>query len=296
MNKRLKQVLLGSLMIFILGVIYYFYHYSENSHTKGTSNLKPVSIDVKTNKPEVESGSQLNSFNVTNEDSEFVNAFESIKSAEAGLDLINSLLSQGRDGLAIDLLQTLHERCGHIGGWEAPYEKTTWAYDKIIAYCSSYNSDLYNAWLDKPVSMELFKPDFSTLVFDEEITSIDDVSSEFLDRLSQIPSRRSVLDISNTIRSFSQGFGTPLELGQTESINLLDVEIIQNTAIELYSCQKFGGCGPDDFLTLGMCALSNQCQPGWSMMDYYQNTLSPLNFDQVMNIVNEIYRHESPKP
>lgn len=299
MNKQLKQILLGSLVI-LLGIIIYYYFYSTDSEktpSTDTNNLNSVSIDLINNKREVVTSSDASSLTTaTSSDSKIVNTFESILSAGSGLDLIDSLFSQGRDGLALDLLKTLHERCGHIEGWEAPHEQSVWAYDKIVSYCQDYNSDLYDTWLNKPITNELYKPNYSSLVLGEEYSSLDVVSNEFLERITQAPSRRSMLDITRTMRSFSHGFSAPLQLGQSESVSSKDIYNIQRAAMHVYACQRFGGCGPDEFLTLEMCVLTSQCQQGWSLMDFYQNTLSPLNFTEVMNIVYEIQRLEEPKP
>jgi len=298
MNKRLKQVLLAFLILLFGGGIYYYYYFdgninNKNNPPKNTTALKPVLTGLDSSKLKTEPHRESNLLSEMSSD-EIINRFESLRTAGAGLDLIETLLSQGKDGLALDLLRTLHELC--LSRFDLFYQNAAWAHTKLTDYCQDYTSDLYATWSDKPLSLPLHTPDFSSLIYDEDRTTIDAVSSEFLKRLTQISSRRVRSDISKSLAYFLNVFDAPLQLGQSETLPVSDLVFVQHTAIEIYFCQRFGGCGPDGNITLVACNMTGQCHPGWSMMDFYRNTISPLNFEQVMNIVNEINRQEGLGP
>ncbi len=64
-------------------------------------------------------------------------------------------------------------------------------------------------------------------------------------------------------------------------------------AIELFACQRNSSCGPNSYNVLLNCVVNTACQRGWSLMDYYQNTMSPNNFNEVLSILDYIRRFET---
>lgn len=88
----------------------------------------------------------------------------------------------------------------------------------------------------------------------------------------------------------SSNGGVPLwRLG----INLLelhpqaDLLNAQKTAILLYSCQTFGGCGPNQYFRLVLCSVNflKTCPPGASVEENLYQTTPPADFDLANGIL-----------
>ncbi len=293
MTKKMKQVyLLATLLLFSAVAIYVFNFYQHDESIKiKDENVKPVSsqnllkpndpIDQKILKPPTDSV-------------EVIKLFESLKTAGDVLDLSNSLLSDGRDGLAKNILKDLHARCGHLDGYE-PVE-SIWS-KRLYKYCENYDRSLYDLVKSTTIENPLTFLDFNSIASNESVETVQEASDKFIDMLSQIESRSALVSASNTIMFFSNELGMPLQLGQdNEQINPLDFEYVQDTALNLYACEVFGGCGSNGYITLEFCVLTNQCQPGWTMYEAYQNTFSPVYFDQILNIVNYLRGRIPPGP
>lgn len=296
MNVRLAKLLLTIVVTALIAVTITYYL------EKGSE--KQLIKEVQTSDSDTSHSNQISDVNdvsgnpiYEHNTKELVTALKSSKSVIESLDIVEKLLDSGKDGLALSLLEDLHTRCGYIEGWEPPYDSTIWAYEKVIDYCKSYDPQLYEAVSETALSLSnpVKYRDFSSLVFDPQKTNIVDISTEFLDMVveTEYLSESVLSDISDTIRYFSDEFGVPLQLGQSDYVNPLEVGDLQNIALDIYSCDRFGGCGPNDFSLWGICAVSSQCQPDWSLMDFYQNTLSPVNFEEVMKIVT-VLRGRSP--
>lgn len=291
----MKWILLLITIVFISTITIYhfnFYQIQESSKISGES-VKPVSIKISRELNEDKDSKNLKILNPPVNNIEVVKLFESLKTAEDIIVLANSLLSEGRDGLAKEILKYLHARCGHLEGYE-PAE-STWS-NQLYKYCESYDRNQYEYIKDITVEKPLKIPDFHLLASDESIENIQEASDGFIALLSQIESRSALVSASNAIMFFSNELGIPLQLGQdNDLINPLDFEYVQDAALNLYACEVFGGCGSNDYLTLEICIITNQCQPGWTMYDFYQNTLSPIYFDQVISILNHL-RSRIPGP
>jgi hypothetical protein len=52
----------------------------------------------------------------------------------------------------------------------------------------------------------------------------------------------------------------------------------QETALLLYRCRVFGGCGPNDLDTLTACAAMAACRPGFGLVDLLREIHSPAEF------------------
>lgn len=296
MNIKLKQILILSIFMICTLLLYQPFKKEDIVTIVNKNLLNPVSTDSdddksqKINKTLVKNNSVKSTIN---HDRQEMIAFESAKTSKDALLIIVQLLDKGKDGLAVSLMETLHLRCGFIKGWEAPYKKTIWAYEKIMNYCEEYDSNLYNEWKGKQIQEKIEIIDFSSLVSDNERIDIDELTDEFLRILSQYEYSSDSIDlrIIETLSYFNQELGVPLRLGQTEEINPLDIQMVQEIALQIFQCERFGGCGADEFSSWGICAISNLCQPDWSLINYYQNTLSPINYQQVLSIVARLYEY-----
>jgi len=222
-----------------------------------------------------------------------ISLFESSGDSGESLQLIQQLFADGKDVLAKALLDELHRRCGYKAYFEPTPDTRPWVFEKVVRYCENYDSSLYNKLLSEGVEFKIANPNILSLTSSEE-TDIDILSKDFLDMLTQMNYSPShfMFDVSNTIGYFSGDLGIHLNLGQSDNINSFHVSKVQSVAIELYECQKFGGCGVDSHQVLSYCFIDRSCVEGWSLMDYYQNTLSQVNFNEVMNILSFIQRYE----
>lgn len=280
----MKQAFLLVALLLFSAVAIYVFNFRQHDEPTNISdeNAKPV---LSQNLPKPSDPINQKILEPPADTVEVVKLFESLKTAGDVLDLSDALLSEGRDGLAKDILKYLHARCGHLDGYE-PVE-SIWS-KKLDKYCEDYDRSQYDLIMSTTIENPLIVPDFN-LSLDESIENIQEASDKFIDMLSQIQSRSALGRASNTMRFFSEELGMPLQLGQdSKVINPLDLEYVQTMALNLYACEIFGGCGSNDYLTLEICEISNQCQPGWTTYDFYQNTFSPVYFEQIINILNHL--------
>ncbi len=303
MNKLLKQVLLFTILV--IGA--FFLYQKVNVIDIGTDlNVqKPVSTMVNTETDNADNDKIKINEKPYNFDGSLITdtrkeviAFQSAKSSKDAMLIIEQLLNNGKDGLAVALMETLHGRCGYIDGWEAPFEKTAWAYEKVMDYCRSYNPSLYKDWKDKDIEEKLQNLDFSPLIADNQRVDIDELTDEFLSIATKSTFDGDSIDlvVFRTLNYFNHQLGIPLSLGQTDEINPHDVQRVQETAWTIYQCERFGGCGADEINSWEICAITNVCSPGWSVMDFYQRILSPVNFESVLKIVSTFHQYEHQNP
>ena len=72
------------------------------------------------------------------------------------------------------------------------------------------------------------------------------------------------------------------DLGQDEEFTGDRGREIQVAALQLYQCELLGSyCGSSSVATLNECYISGLCQPGWTLRDLYQYTLSQAELEQV---------------
>lgn len=64
---------------------------------------------------------------------------------------------------------------------------------------------------------------------------------------------------------------------------------IQRAAFFLLQCTEFTKCGPNSVLTLTECFMRQVCEPGWSMNDLIYNMHSPLEDEQILAVLDNLY-------
>ncbi|MBV1888587.1 MAG: hypothetical protein KUG51_04795, partial [Urechidicola sp.] len=216
------------------------------------------------------------------------------KSNDAGLVLeaIKDLFDIGKDDIAKSLLKELETRCGFKDQF-APMEVTQdWVFEKVKSYCDNYDSSLFTKLVNEGSKFNSVNPEILSLIKSDE-TDINLLSEDFFGLLIAMKHNSSYFmsDASEVIRFFGTDLLVPLELGQSNSVNY-NLLNIQTSAVKLYGCQRFGGCGPESQQVLSYCFSNPVCEQGWSLIDYYQNTLSPVDFKEVVNILDTIRRYE----
>lgn len=91
----------------------------------------------------------------------------------------------------------------------------------------------------------------------------------------------------------SRNGGVPLwELGKDllQFHQQADLVSAQQTALLLFSCQRFGGCGPNQYFRLVLCSINffRTCPPGTSVEQSLYQTTPPADFDLAEAILNRI--------
>lgn len=294
MNFFSKSVLL----IGLVGLILLFFFTKEEeltSRISPTSEIKDNTeekITENTTKRGIDENIGKDSLRGIISDNKAIMIFESSSDAGKAHAVIEQLLVQGKKGLAKTLLRELDERCGGKDDIVPMPDTPKWVVESVLNYCDDYDSTVFRDLNGDRESFYIKNPAISSLISSEE-TDIDVVSSDFLNMLTDMSysSNSFMAEVADTIGHFSSEL-VPLNLGQSQNISSYEVGTLQIVATELYACERFGGCGPRSHQVLSYCFMDVRCQEGWSLMDYYQNTLSPVGFNEIMNMLSEIRSYE----
>lgn len=254
--------------------------------------LESLETEAVQSKAAIEGGDLGNSKKLMMSEASAARLFESAHDSGMRLEIIKNLFADGKDNLAKVLLKELEIRCGSKDQF-LPAESTgDWVFEKVKLYCENYDSSLFNQLIHEGVQLSSLNPDIRALIKSDE-TDINLLSENFLNLLTEMKHNSTdfMADVSEVIEFFNSELGMSLALGQSND-QIFNIGKIQQVAAELYGCEKFGGCGSDSYQLLSYCFVDNRCEQGWSLTDYYQNTLSPVDYNEVMNILNFIRRHE----
>ncbi len=224
-----------------------------------------------------------------------VSLFQSAANSKSAMEIVHQLLEDGNKQLAKNLLKEIHGRCQYKTSFSSPTgDSSSWALSKLQDYCEDYDSKFYDGFFENNEPFVSLNPDVSKLIYSDE-TDIDIISQNFIDSINQmyISSSDFMAEVSKVLYFYNSEFHVPLNLGQSERVNLSDLQRVQMAAIELYGCERHGGCGSNSYNVLMMCLVDLSCEQNWTLMDYYQNTLSPNNFNEVMNIMDFIRRNST---
>jgi hypothetical protein len=225
---------------------------------------------------------------------ELTSDFVSAKDAAEAFRVIDQAYIAGNERLARELTRNLHARCGYLEGFTPPFERTRWAYEKLIDYCRSYEPpEGSEHWIGElsPSGFNARRQmleEFSTLPFQE-------FETKFAQRVSNAQSIDEIRGAKDVVKYLVRA-GAPLSLGVVRDSNITSDQLkeIQTAGITLYGCRRFGGCGPDDYDTLEICVLTGLCEQGWSTFDYYSRALSPIEFSQAMDVLAYLIDSEEP--
>jgi len=102
----------------------------------------------------------------------------------------------------------------------------------------------------------------------EQIHAVGDYLSEFYNSTGQVAWRPNVgnQDVSEVV-----------------------ITSLQGIALELYSCQRFGGCGPESLKMIRICAFVLGCKPGWTFEEYVFSNHSPIEMGYIRQLLTHIY-------
>ena len=207
--------------------------------------------------------------------------------AKQAQSVIDEIRDSGNISLANDLEIEIRGRCGFLDGVEPPYERTRWAHDLILEYCSNYVPRIDETG-DIPISatksLALTKLRQQLLALDT--SEFDEYFMEFLANTNNAQELKAAEFVAKDL----QASGAPLAFGLTDDRLVTPAEAVGalQVAFDLYGCLRFGGCEAYDFKVLEYCVLTGNCERGWNMFDIYSYTLAPNVYEQVNNILGNM--------
>jgi hypothetical protein len=266
----------------------------EDEHDEPTVSAQPSTLDAASKVANSGStGLDGNQFSPRTLTSSYLTAH----TAQEARSVIEDIRLSGDSTLANDLERELHGNCGFLDGFKPPYERTRWAYEKLVEYCSSYQAPTDVSSVGTPnisVSKGLRHSDFMNKFSEMEFEEFEDY---FADSVANAESMQQVR-AAESMAKYLQESGTPLTFGLKKdrmSAPGSDSSTLR-AAFTLFACTRFGGCRPDDFQTLQYCTLTGNCEQGWDMQDIYSYTLPPLEYERVASIVQYISQRQEDKP
>lgn len=192
--------------------------------------------------------------------------------------------------LSLYLETQLTGNCYRMESWTEPlHERTRWAWEAMLGYCSNYDLSMsqrqhdYNVTHNKSITgtyEEDLKQQLDNLDFDRKI---EDLSHYMANAKYPYELHGARYYLISLMREFPLKIAN---LGQDHDVPINDVFDIQLSAIMLTDCRIFGGCGPNDIQLLSVCFQSGNCDRGWNMEDYWLNNLSPMEYEQVNKVSN----------
>lgn len=168
---------------------------------------------------------------------------------------------------------------------------------KLSSFCEGYLPETDFA---RPMDLEELDQSFLDLArtqFRDDIArSLSELGSsetdDFLVRQLKAANTPEKIDaVGEYLSEYYRTTGQVLWRPQVGNVGVPDAAItsLQQVALELYSCQKFGGCGPNSLKVLRLCAFVVGCQPGWSYEQYVFANHSPMEMEYIQAVLRHIY-------
>jgi len=206
-------------------------------------------------------------------------------------EFVSQLYALGLIDDAQELEETLARMCP-ISERQTRNERQEWIVEKLNDYCRSF-SLTENEYIEARERRRLrlqqglseIRSQFEGLTPDQQNELIWDLiaNATSWQELDVIKAFTAVLDIDQVGDGSREWI---LDLGQADYFEGRRGRKLQRIALDLYQCEFIGsGCGPNNLRTLELCARSNLCNPGWTVQEYYLNALSPIELEQVENIL-----------
>lgn len=243
-----------------------------------------------------------NSDMTTHTDDEVVDLAASFLSASRAIDAEDAILKAESYGLAVsaDWRMQLDVACNpdeleYISG--QTHGSRQYFAQKLSSYCNGYVPDTNFA---RPMAIEELDQNFLDLVRtrsrDQLSRNLSDISpsetDEFLvRRLRSANTPEEIQSVGEYLAEYYKNTGQILWRPEVGGVEVADAVIarLQQVALELYSCQIFGGCGPDSLKVLRICAFNPGCEPGWSYEQFVFANHSPLEMEYIQGILGHIY-------
>ncbi len=284
-------------IVFLAGVVFWISRDPVSFPDSRRFEAERTVLDSTDDEPEVQtpeqSGSELqltaNQEGVAVPDYrlEFTRRFMRASDVRHAQAVIDDIRATGDSALANDLELEVRGRCGFLEDFEPPYERTRWAHELIVKYCSNYlpRSD-ESAGIPVSLTNSLASSQLRSQLLELETGEFDQYFMEFLANTNTAQELRAAESIARDL----QRSGAPLVFGMTRDrlVTAPEAEKILETAFELYGCVRFGGCESHDFRVLEYCVLTGNCERGWNLFDIHRYTLAPNIHEQIVNVLNNM--------
>jgi len=207
-------------------------------------------------------------------------------------DIIEELYAKGFDKTALELNGRLTSLC-YPGSLGVELDSLGWLGQKIQKYCESVSlSDAEYA--DTMAEFQsTVESEITDLKIEFHALSSSERNALFEEKIANASSWRE-LELLKLILRAPPPSGEPQnwvhDLGQSDVFTGDEGRDVQVAALQLYQCELLGSsCDSGSVATISACYFSQVCQPTWTMRDFYANTLSPLQLEQV-DVVLEYLR------
>jgi len=169
--------------------------------------------------------------------------------------------------------------------------------EKLSSYCEGYIPEKDFA---QPTDLEMLDQSFLDLArtrsrdrFSRELSDIEPSETDdfLVRRLKSAATPEEIHAIADYIAEYHRHTGLTLWHPDTGDAKVHDAMVasLQRVALELYACQKFGGCGPNSLKVIRTCAFVVGCQPGWSYEQYVFANHSPIQIGYIQGVIRHIY-------
>ena len=212
-------------------------------------------------------------------------SFRMARTADEAVQYVHDLRAMGENQLATDLEAEVFRECDGIAEVEPRHERTRWAHEMLVEFCADYTPTIPVDDLQLGMIMGLRATMAEVLT--EEYSDPD--SSRGIDELADtIANAEAPAELRAVSQFLGEIYGEQrhrvLPLGQDPQTGNMNLLKVQQAALKMYECDRFGGCRPYDPATLSNCANSGLCERGWDLYTYYQQNLSPLEFEQAQRV------------
>lgn len=212
-------------------------------------------------------------------------SFRMARTADEAVQYVHDLRAMGENQLATDLEAEVYRECDGIADVDPRHERTRWAHEMLVEFCADYTPTIPVDDLQLGMIMGLRAT--MTDVLTEEYSDPDTARGveELADTIANAEAPAELRAVSQFLNElYGQQRHRVLPLGQDPQTGNMDLLKVQQAALKMYECDRFGGCRPYDPATLSACANTGLCEQGWDLYTYYQQNLSPLEFDQAQRV------------
>lgn len=219
--------------------------------------------------------------------------FSKATSAALAFEAIEAAFANGNEDFGLWAESQLLQYCdGKAEMQNSPYEDTQWALDKLKDYCLDYDFSMIQRYRDSILT--------GTYPKRREKKSIENAMNglsledkhQFLSQF--IASAENPYEISAAFQLLDMMLeepGTPIpKIGQDSGISRSDFMASLSAASYLLQCKVVDGCSSDSAQMLNLCFNANRCEPDWGVYELMEYTLSPLQMEQLLKIV-EFYTY-----
>ncbi len=211
-NSKITFLILVILLLSISFIYRTGLNIISNESSKTENNDVKVALDEEP-LVKIQQGSEESLIALSSD--EVIRQFENSSSSALSLEVIETLMEQGKDALAHTLLKELHGRCQYKDSFSSPTgDDDSWFFNQIIKYCDDYEPYLAERMTKNNVEFQHLNPDVRKLIFSDE-TDIDIITESFLRELisMQYGSADFIADVSELIHFYNNEFNAPLNLG-----------------------------------------------------------------------------------